>query len=124
MAPSSHSASITSGENLPVLRTSATMFQISSAGAAIGIVTDACIANASLSIDGVTLTVQVTDWSGEDYAKISSLQRAMIREARAGLALTDSDRVLDVGCGDGWRPTRWPPWCQEGSRSASTRRSG
>lgn len=44
----------------------------------------------------------MTDWSGEDYAKISSLQRAMIREAKASLVLADSDRVLDVGCGDGY----------------------
>jgi trans-aconitate 2-methyltransferase len=44
----------------------------------------------------------VTDWSCEDYAKISSLQRAMIREAKASLVLADSDRVLDVGCGDGY----------------------
>lgn len=44
----------------------------------------------------------MTDWSGEDYAKISSLQRAMIREAKASLLLADNDRVLDVGCGDGY----------------------
>jgi trans-aconitate 2-methyltransferase len=43
----------------------------------------------------------VTDWSGEDYARISSLQRAMIEEAKAALVLADGDRVLDVGCGDG-----------------------
>jgi len=43
VAPSSHSASITSGENFQVLRTSATMFQILSACAAIGTVTDACV---------------------------------------------------------------------------------
>ena len=49
-----------------------------------------------------TLTVLVTDWSGEDYAKISTLQRAMIEEARASLALAESDRVLDLGCGDGY----------------------
>src|ERR1700751_4638633 len=49
-----------------------------------------------------TLTVLVTDWSGEDYAKISSLQRAMIEEAREILALAESDRVLDLGCGDGY----------------------
>lgn len=48
-----------------------------------------------------TLTVRVTDWSGEDYAKISSLQRAMIEEAKASLLLAAGDRVLDVGCGDG-----------------------
>jgi len=45
--------------------------------------------------------VRVTDWSGEDYAKISALQRTMIEEAKASLALSGSDRVLDVGCGDG-----------------------
>ena len=44
----------------------------------------------------------MTDWSGEDYAKISGLQRTMIEEAKAGLALGESDRVLDVGCGDGY----------------------
>ncbi len=44
----------------------------------------------------------VTDWSGEDYVKISALQRAMIEEARTGLVLAESDRVLDVGCGDGY----------------------
>ena len=44
----------------------------------------------------------MTDWSGEDYAKIGSLQRAMIREAKASLVLADNDRALDVGCGDGY----------------------
>jgi trans-aconitate 2-methyltransferase len=43
----------------------------------------------------------VTNWSGEDYSKVSSLQRAMIAEARARLALATTERVLDVGCGDG-----------------------
>jgi trans-aconitate 2-methyltransferase len=82
-----------------VLRTSATMFQTSSAGAAIGTVTDACIATSLVA--GITLTVRVTDWSGQDYSKISSLQRAMIEEAMASLVFADGDRVLDVGCGDG-----------------------
>jgi trans-aconitate 2-methyltransferase len=45
--------------------------------------------------------VRVTDWSGDDYAKISALQRSMIEEAKASLVLGESDRVLDVGCGDG-----------------------
>ena len=100
MAPSSHSASITSGENLPVLRTSATRFQISSADAAIGTVTDACIFD--LLRRALTLTVCVTSWSGEDYVKISALQRAMIEEAKTSLVLAESDRILDVGCGDGY----------------------
>jgi trans-aconitate 2-methyltransferase len=44
----------------------------------------------------------VTDWNGEEYAKLSGLQRTMIREAMAGLAFRPSDRVLDIGCGDGF----------------------
>jgi trans-aconitate 2-methyltransferase len=44
----------------------------------------------------------VPDWSGEDYAKVSALQRAMIEEATASLVLAETDRVLDVGCGDGY----------------------
>src|SRR5689334_22858385 len=44
----------------------------------------------------------MTDWSGEDYAKISGLQRSMIEEAKAGLTLGEADRVLDIGCGDGY----------------------
>jgi trans-aconitate 2-methyltransferase len=46
--------------------------------------------------------VRVTDWSGEDYSKVSSLQRAMIDEASESLVFADGDRVLDVGCGDGY----------------------
>ena len=53
-----------------------------------------------------TLTVRVTDWSGEDYAKLSALQRTMIEEAKSILALAESDRVLDLGCGDGYL-THW-----------------
>jgi len=44
----------------------------------------------------------MTDWRGEDYAKISGLQRTMIEEAEAALMVTEADRVLDVGCGDGY----------------------
>lgn len=44
----------------------------------------------------------MTDWSGEDYARVASLQRAVLEEAKAGLALAETDRVLDVGCGDGY----------------------
>src|SRR4029453_17295188 len=43
VAPSSHSASRTSGENLPVLRTSAMRFQISSAGADMVTVAEPCM---------------------------------------------------------------------------------
>jgi trans-aconitate 2-methyltransferase len=44
----------------------------------------------------------VPDWSGRDYADISSLQRAMATEAVKALHFGAYDRVLDVGCGDGY----------------------
>jgi trans-aconitate 2-methyltransferase len=44
----------------------------------------------------------VTDWSGRDYAEVSSLQRAMAAEAVTSLRFAPGDRVLDVGCGDGF----------------------
>jgi trans-aconitate 2-methyltransferase len=44
----------------------------------------------------------VTDWSGRDYAEVSSLQRAMATEAVTALRFAAGDRVLDVGCGDGF----------------------
>jgi trans-aconitate 2-methyltransferase len=47
-------------------------------------------------------TVCVTDWSGRDYAEVSTLQRAMINDAMAGLAFGRDEWVLDVGCGDGF----------------------
>jgi trans-aconitate 2-methyltransferase len=48
------------------------------------------------------LTVSVTDWDGRDYGQVSGLQRAMVQEAMAGLVLAKQERVLDVGCGDGF----------------------
>jgi trans-aconitate 2-methyltransferase len=44
----------------------------------------------------------VPDWSGRDYADVSSLQRAMATEAVTALRFGAADRVLDVGCGDGY----------------------
>jgi trans-aconitate 2-methyltransferase len=44
----------------------------------------------------------VPDWSGRDYADVSSLQRAMATEAVTALQFGAGDRVLDVGCGDGY----------------------
>ncbi len=44
----------------------------------------------------------MTDWSGEEYARLSGLQRAMITEAMAGLELDGADCILDIGCGDGF----------------------
>jgi trans-aconitate 2-methyltransferase len=44
----------------------------------------------------------VTDWSGRDYAEVSNLQREMAKEALASLRFGHDDRVLDIGCGDGY----------------------
>ena len=46
--------------------------------------------------------MRVTDWSGEEYARLSGLQRTMIGEAIAGLEFQTGDHVLDIGCGDGF----------------------
>jgi trans-aconitate 2-methyltransferase len=50
----------------------------------------------------IALTVWVTDWSGRDYARVSGLQRTMITEAMAALSFSPDERVLDIGCGDGF----------------------
>ena len=42
-----------------------------------------------------------TEWNAELYRERSSLQQAMASEVLQALELTSSDRVLDVGCGDG-----------------------
>jgi trans-aconitate 2-methyltransferase len=44
----------------------------------------------------------MTEWSGEDYADISALQRTMADEAVGSLQLAGTERLLDVGCGDGY----------------------
>lgn len=43
----------------------------------------------------------MTDWSGEEYATISDLQRSMAEEAAASLDFAGDEHVLDIGCGDG-----------------------
>lgn len=43
----------------------------------------------------------MTEWAAADYARISELQKVMADEALALLSLNGSERVLDVGCGDG-----------------------
>ena len=43
----------------------------------------------------------MTEWDAKDYAQISGLQKVMADEALGLLTLTGSERVLDVGCGDG-----------------------
>ena len=43
----------------------------------------------------------MTDWDAAAYARVSALQQAMAAEVLAGLDLAGTERVLDVGCGDG-----------------------
>jgi trans-aconitate 2-methyltransferase len=43
----------------------------------------------------------MTEWNASGYARIAQLQEAMAVEALALLNLTGSERVLDVGCGNG-----------------------
>ncbi|WP_395728937.1 class I SAM-dependent methyltransferase [Nakamurella sp.] len=42
------------------------------------------------------------DWDGAGYERISGLQRRLAREALDGLEFRSDERVLDVGCGDGY----------------------
>lgn len=44
----------------------------------------------------------MTDWDGAGYAHISGLQRAMATACLASVAVAGTERVLDVGCGDGY----------------------
>ena len=43
----------------------------------------------------------MTEWNASEYALISGLQKAMAEEVLALLDLEGSERILDVGCGDG-----------------------
>jgi trans-aconitate 2-methyltransferase len=43
----------------------------------------------------------VTQWQGEDYRDIATVQRSVASKTLASLALDGHERVLDVGCGDG-----------------------
>lgn len=43
----------------------------------------------------------MTEWEASGYARISGLQKAMADEVLGLLKLKGSERVLDVGCGDG-----------------------
>lgn len=43
----------------------------------------------------------MTEWDAADYSRISALQKAMADEVLGLIQLGGSERVLDVGCGDG-----------------------
>ena len=43
----------------------------------------------------------MTEWDAAGYSRISSLQAAMAQEVLALLDLKGSERILDVGCGEG-----------------------
>jgi trans-aconitate 2-methyltransferase len=43
----------------------------------------------------------MTEWDADDYARISGLQQAMAGEVLPLLNLKGSERVLDIGCGNG-----------------------
>jgi trans-aconitate 2-methyltransferase len=43
----------------------------------------------------------MTEWDAAEYSRQSSLQEAMAQEILALLDLNGSERILDVGCGDG-----------------------
>lgn len=43
----------------------------------------------------------MTEWDASDYARVSGLQQAMAEEVLSLLDLHGSERVLDVGCGNG-----------------------
>ena len=43
----------------------------------------------------------MTEWLADDYNQQSSLQTAMAAEQLSKLTLQGSERILDVGCGDG-----------------------
>ena len=44
----------------------------------------------------------MADWDGAGYAHISGLQRAMATAALESVTVAGTERVLDVGCGDGY----------------------
>jgi trans-aconitate 2-methyltransferase len=44
----------------------------------------------------------MADWDGAGYARISGLQRAMATASLEDVAVAGTERVLDVGCGDGY----------------------
>jgi trans-aconitate 2-methyltransferase len=46
--------------------------------------------------------VAMADWDGAAYGDVSDLQRTMAAESLSLVTLVGNERVLDVGCGDGY----------------------
>ncbi|MBD0860686.1 methyltransferase domain-containing protein [Gordonia sp. zg691] len=44
----------------------------------------------------------MVDWDGDRYADVSALQRRVAEESIGDLELVGNERLLDVGCGDGF----------------------
>ncbi|MBJ8343735.1 trans-aconitate 2-methyltransferase [Antrihabitans sp. YC2-6] len=44
----------------------------------------------------------MADWDGAGYAHISALQRTMAEYSLAAVSVRGDERVLDIGCGDGY----------------------
>ncbi|MFC7447692.1 class I SAM-dependent methyltransferase [Rhodococcus daqingensis] len=44
----------------------------------------------------------MSEWDGEGYARVSGLQRTLAEASLSDLELTGTERLLDVGCGDGF----------------------
>jgi SAM-dependent methyltransferase len=45
--------------------------------------------------------LSMTEWNAPEYARVSELQKAMADEALSLLDLSGTERILDVGCGNG-----------------------
>ena len=44
----------------------------------------------------------MADWDGKGYEQISDLQRHLAQRTLAELTFAGDERLLDVGCGDGF----------------------
>ena len=44
----------------------------------------------------------MADWDGAGYEQISDLQRHLAERTLSGLQFRGDERLLDVGCGDGF----------------------
>jgi len=64
----------------------------------------------------------MTEWNAPEYARVSELQKAMADEALSLLDLRGTERILDVGCGNGRITAEIAARVPGGSARASIRR--